>query len=254
MRWLSGVATFLALGIVSVAGAVPSDGAADTPRSKCVAKHEHVLASDRQAVVFESPGGEWGPHLEDESGPAIWACAYGHMLYRIGAPPPAGGSKYGWTAVSHVVLSGATVAYEWESFAGTQAEAGPQFDLWFVVVRDIRSDRLLRRVPTGDLLQPEHGSAGVGAVESMVLEPSGSVAWIATDNERSSQLPEQFVCKPFETCGYRDRPQYFDLYASDSSGTRLLASGTKIAPSSLTLAGHTMHWTQAGKRMSAALG
>ena len=46
---------------------------------------------------------------------------------------------------------------------------------------------------------------------------------------------------------------YYDLYALDSSGERLLASGTELAPSSLALAGSTLYWTQGGRPFSAGL-
>ena len=60
---------------------------------------------------------------------------------------------------------------------------------------------------------------------------------------------------------------YFDVYACDKSGTRLLASGTNVDPSSLALstgatgigvypssiAGSTLYWTQEGKQASSTL-
>jgi hypothetical protein len=60
---------------------------------------------------------------------------------------------------------------------------------------------------------------------------------------------------------------YFDVEAVDTSGTRLLAAGTDIDPSSLALAsggsdigghgqtveGNTVYWTEAGKVFSAPL-
>jgi hypothetical protein len=82
------------------------------------------------------------------------------------------------------------------------------------------------------------------------------VAWVAEDYERSSRVH-----------GGTEAP-FFDVYASDRTGTRLLASGTNVDPSSLALsagsfgvggllratAGSTLYWTQGGKSESALLG
>ncbi len=232
----------------------PAADAAGVQQPKCVVGHAHVLASDHQGVVFETGWSAWGPHMEHEVRPAVWACAYGHARYRVGTPPPPE-SMYGYIAVSNEVLNAWTMAYEWESIR-TRPEVERGSYLQFVVVRDIRTDRVLRRVPTGAPLHPEHGDAGVGFVESMVVTQSGSVAWIASDDERSFYQPKLLVCEPREPpdipeiCSYHDQPSYFDLYASDTFGTHLLASGNDIEPHSLTLAGHTIHWTQGGEPMS----
>src|SRR4029077_17139210 len=95
---------------------------------------------------------------------------------------------------------------------------------------------------------------GVGNVVALVLKSDGSVAWIADDYMRS--------ITPGGT-----GPPYFDVYAVDRSGTRLLASGTDVDPSSLALsvggnnigmssrsvAGSTLYWTQGGKPFSTTL-
>jgi hypothetical protein len=88
----------------------------------------------------------------------------------------------------------------------------------------------------------------------LVLKSDGSVAWIADDYERSSKLLGAGA-------------PYFDVYATDKTGTRLLASGTNIDPSSLalsvgasgvnakprTIEGSTLFWTQGGLSASTLL-
>jgi hypothetical protein len=110
---------------------------------------------------------------------------------------------------------------------------------------------VLHRVPTGAPLEPAPYYVGVGNVVAIIVKSDGAVAWIADDYERSVAGAE-----------------YFDVYAVDESGTRLLASGTNIDPSSLALSvggamgtasnpssasGSTLYWTQEGKAMSAPL-
>lgn len=109
-------------------------------------------------------------------------------------------------------------------------------------------------IPTGVPLKPEPRYVGVGQIVALVLKSDGSVAWIAEDYERSSKL-------------YGVGAPYFDVYATDKAGTRLLASGTGIDPSSLalsvgdfgvngflrTVVGSTVYWAQGGKSESASL-
>ena len=77
--------------------------------------------------------------------------------------------------------------------------------------------------------------AGVGAITALVVKTDGSVAWIARDRERSSP-----------SSGIAPELLFYDVYAADRSGTRLLAAGTDVSPSSLALGGSTVYWTQSG--------
>ncbi len=148
-----------------------------------------------------------------------------------------------------MTLSGAVVAYELASLG----ESGP--NAWMVVVLDLRTGRAIHRVPTGVPLRPEPGYIGVGNVVSIVLKSDGAVAWIADDYERT-------------TGSILTEVPYFDVEAVDKSGSRLLASGADIDPSSLALSvgatnigyhslaaeGNTVSWTRDGKPASASLG
>jgi hypothetical protein len=99
-----------------------------------------------------------------------------------------------------------------------------------VIVRDLRSGRVLRSTPTGTSTNPM--VVGVGPTTSIVLKKDGAVAWIV------------------DTSGEQNR---YQVHAADRSGARLLASGSDVDPSSLALAGSTLYWTQGGKAFSAAL-
>jgi hypothetical protein len=48
-----------------------------------------------------------------------------------------------------------------------------------VVVRNLRTGKVIRRVPTGTLVPPQPSVVGVGPAVSIVAKPDGAVAWIA---------------------------------------------------------------------------
>lgn len=187
------------------------------------------MTADPEAEIFEAstPGGF--PEYLD-----VFGCAYGHTrAYRLGLPPGCGAPVC--LGVRHELLAGSIVAYE--SFFTSEGVGR-----WYVVVRDLRTGRLLRHLPTGIPLKHELNFAGVGPIVGLVVKPDGSVAWIAEDFERSAPATST-----------SEEARCYDVYASDRSGTRLLASGLNISPSSLALGGSTVYWTQGGKPMSAVL-
>jgi hypothetical protein len=117
--------------------------------------------------------------------------------------------------VEKVTLSGSVVGYE-------------EFDIqigvssrWAVIVRDLRTGRVLHRA----------NSTG-GFVQDLVLKTDGAVAWIVD----TRFLPDEYA-----------------VVALDKTGMRTLASGPSVAPSSLALAASTLYWTQDGKPFSAVL-
>jgi hypothetical protein len=150
---------------------------------------------------------------------------------------------------SHVSLAGSAVAAENSFVPECGCAAEGDIAEWEIVVRNLRTGRVLHDVPTGTPLRPKPRYIGVGAVVGLVLNDDGSVAWIAQDYERSATPHGTGV-------------PYFDVYASDETGTRLLASGTNIDPSSLALSAgdfgvsgmsRTVYWMQGGKSESATL-
>jgi hypothetical protein len=126
-------------------------------------------------------------------------------------------------------LAGAIAAYEAASASGAQGQA--KTISWRVVVRDLRSGRVLHDVPTGTP-KANPFAVGVGRTLEIVVKSDGAVAWIA-------QAP------PYEGT--------YQVHALEKSGSRLLASGAEVDPSSLAIGGSTLYWTQGGKPMSAPL-
>ncbi len=65
-----------------------------------------------------------------------------------------------------------------------------------------------------------------------MVKLDGSVAWIVETGEEEGR---------------------YQVHAVDKSGSRVLASGPNIDPSSLALAGSTLYWTQGDQPFSASL-
>ncbi len=98
-------------------------------------------------------------------------------------------------------------------------------------MRNLRTGRLIRKLPTGTPMTPRPSWIGIGPTTAIVVKSDGAVAWIV------------------ET----DFPTEYQVHTVDKSGNRVLASGTDIDPSSLALAGNTLYWTQGGQPFSAPL-
>jgi hypothetical protein len=108
--------------------------------------------------------------------------------------------------VDEETLGGSVVAYE-EFDVPTEGQGD-----WLVLVRDLRTGRVLHRV----------ASMG-GFVEDLVVRSDGSVAWIVDEG---------------------GKPEESKVVSVDKTGTHTLAAGVGIAPMSLALAGSTLYWTQ----------
>jgi hypothetical protein len=225
--------------------------------AKC-APRSHTLLADPQAQVYSSPE-------NIDGGISLRACVYGQRRSFFVAlcvtDTPTNIPPVECIKVNHVTLVGEFVAYEEADVGGSRYPGiEPNVGEWYVIVRSLQTGRIVHKAPTGTPLAPKPPRyAGVGNIVALVLKNDGSVAWIAEDYGRSMAGPP---VGPEET-----RLSYFDVYACDKSGTRLLASGTNIDPTSLALstgakgvsghalfiAGSTLYWTQGGKSESAAL-
>jgi hypothetical protein len=243
----------MVIAVIPVLALLLTPGAASAARArhalppKC-APSSHTVLADAQARVYATREGS----LEYLS---IRGCAYGQRRSFFISACNRHESATVCADTSHVALTGVMVASE-NAFVveGRGEEKG--IDEWHVEVRNLRTGRVLHEVPTGAPLKPESRYVGIGPIVGLVLKSDGSVAWIAEDYERSSVLGR----KPFTI-------PYYDLYAVDKSGTRLLASGTDVDPTSLSLSvgsfsvngysrivvGSTLYWTQGGKPFSATL-
>jgi hypothetical protein len=205
-----------------------------SPSKSATQPYRKTIAADPVAQVYSlgagppvTPGhGEWKRQ--------IYGCTYGHRgAYSLGVEPYRELSKYSNESrfgELNIVLAGAIVAYEDFSFfegLGGQRQG--------VVVEDLRTGRRLRDEPTGKHKVP--GSEpelefGIGDTTAIVVKSDGSVAWIVkTSTEEGT----------------------YQVHAADATGSRVLASGADIDPSSLALAESTLYWTQGSQPHSAPL-
>jgi hypothetical protein len=141
-------------------------------------------------------------------------------------------SPSGCGGIRHLTLTGVMLAYE-EYATGSISE--PAWSLW-VTVQNLRTGKVLHSVPTGTLTPPKQYDVGVGPAVAIIVKSDGAAAWIA-ENEQES----------------KEGSPYYEVHAVDKTGTRLLAAGTNINPSSLAVAGNILYWTQGGKPYSAVL-
>jgi hypothetical protein len=183
---------------------------------RCSTRRGHVLVADQQARVYRAENSL--SELE------IYGCAYrGHQSYILGPTPECTSSGCGGLEGTPT-LAGSVVAYELHNTIA-RIEAS-----WLVVVRDLRTGRILERLPTGSSTSSE--VLGGGPTAGIVVKADGSVAWIVDGGEARGGLHVQVV---------------------DKAGSRTIASGMDIAPNSLALVGSTLYWTQGGRPLSATL-
>jgi hypothetical protein len=210
-----------------------------SPLRSALQPYRQTIAVDRYAQVYSLGGGPPvkapppGFPRTEEWTRVIYGCVYGHRgAYALGVVPRTETTKY--MEETHYgdigqVLAGPIVAFE--SFV-LPSFGRPE---WKVVVRDLRTGRTLRDEPTGTSARsgpdPEQ-TAGIGHTTTIVVKDNGSVAWVVSTGQ--------------ENGGYQ-------VHAVDTTGSRLLASGLDINPSSLALAGSTLYWAQGGRAFSTTL-
>jgi hypothetical protein len=221
-------------GCVALLLVAPPAGEAGRPRS-CAPSHVRVLAADATAAVYARRGAAVTPGGRRRPG-TVYGCARGGArAYRLG-PAPTGDAGFA-AGVAHVTLAGSKAAYELhcEVFGdplrvcvALGAPQSPSSHL--VMVRDLRSGRLVHRVAVSAPSAGEGVQVGVAA-RSIAVKADGSVAWIA-DTTRS--------------------PRY-EVHEADRSGTRVVALGSDIDPASLRVRGSAIHWRQGTMPFSAPL-
>jgi hypothetical protein len=197
---------------------------------KCPTANSRVLLADAEAEVYVVKE-HLAPYNEPE--PVVRGCAYGRKRsYFIGESEehPGGSAGGGSSSVKLEMLAGSIVAY---TPAGGYVNSGKGRAGVLMVVRNLRTGRVLHAVTTSVLTKPGASPDSVGPIDAIVVKSDGAVAWIVGT-------------------GYPDDIEYH-VYAIDRSGSRLLASGANIEPYSLALAGSALYWTQGGQPFSAPL-
>ena len=199
----------------------------------CPRAHSRVVLADSQAEVFLAPE---DPALPEFLG--FYGCSFkGKRSYLLGTPPAY--SSSGGSGIRLETLAGSIVAYEGGSASSHYGTS------WLVIVRDLRTGKVLHSVPTGTPAHPEPPrtedgitgqDVGIGPAAAIVVKSDGAVAWIV-------EAPNQGSGANYE----------YQVHAVDSTGSRVLAAGPEVEPRSLALAGSTLYWMVGGKPMSATL-
>ncbi len=212
------ISTILVLALLL---ATTSLSAARVPHAapRCSPARSHVLLANAQIELYSTVE---VIDMYHDKGVVIYGCAYGHRSYRLGADELCYGAPCG--GPRREVLDGAFVAYE-------DGGGGQATNTYLVVVRNLRSGRVIHRLPTGTPVTPKPSWVGIGPTTAIEVRGDGAVAWIV------------------ET-GY---PTEYQVHAVDRTGSRVLASGADIGPSSLALAGSMLYWMQGGQPFSALL-
>jgi hypothetical protein len=141
----------------------------------------------------------------------------------------------GNTQIHNLTLARTVFAYEEPYYGGnryTEEREEESVTEWHVVVRDLRTGRVLHRVPTGmkEIAHPMY--VGDGPTTAIVVKSDGAVAWVLDTAQQAAR---------------------YQVHALDKSGERVLASGSDVDPHSLALAGSTLYWKQGGKPFSTVL-
>jgi hypothetical protein len=199
----------IALLAVVAAGATSSLAPAASTTGTCGRHQGHTLAQSDSARVYSLNNGVYGCAIPNGS------------VYRLGSASVCQGHG----RATPVALAGRLVAYGLETCG---------IDTGSSVV-------IVRRLTNGKRLHEDAATTGpVGAesfetVESLVLKPGRSDAWISVTNS-------------VVTHGAT-----IEVHKHDSTGTSLLDSGLGIDPHSLRLTGSKLAWRHDGKRRSAIL-
>lgn len=210
------------LAALALLAAAPAAGAGSPGKRPLQCPHARpvTLVADSQASVYRTMG-KIVSGCEVSGSASIEGRVGRRRAVVLGAAP------FGTTGlvggVDLVALSGTVAAYEtyFEEFAPISVSRR-------VVVRDLRTGRVLH---SASVESPEPAEANVQTT-AIVVKADGAVAWIVETPKSAAE---------------------FQLHALDSSGSRLVASGSDIAPGSLALAGNTLYWTQGARAMSTTL-
>jgi hypothetical protein len=204
-------------------GPVAPEAVASQHHQTCpVARHGKLVRRDRVAEVYYASSG------------AITGCVFasGHRhILGHGFEPESQGSH----GILDTVLTGYYAAYE-QVHDPFEPEAGDP-STWYIVVRDLRTGKLVHREPTG--ISDDPASVGLGEASSRVVSGTGAVAWIVIDRQAPCEPARNLYCAQVHVITSRGNASIV------AEGT---ASPLGIEPASLELHHGTLSWRQGSKR------
>jgi hypothetical protein len=200
-------------------------------QTRCPPSGVRIVRSNTSAVVYRRT-----ETIGNFRGPVLWACTRpAGRAVQIGpneecSSSPQEGECFG---AGNLALAGTIVAYSFTESGSTST--GPGLEQDWVLARDLRSGKLLFKVPSGTPVAPEPGQVGVGSVYGVEALANGTVAWLVKD--------EEIRCEEFQPC-----PRW-QIHVRSRTGQKIIAHGV-IRPGSLRLHGPTLTWKQSGRRRS----
>lgn len=232
----SGAVVLAILGCLLIVTVTSTAQAPSKSHAGCAPDHVHILLANAQSELY-SRFQTVETYYERTM---VYGCAKGHRRYELGEAASCAGGGGGGASCGGIALeqlTGPIVAFTKTDIVGTgQGSLSLGSASWLIVVRNLRTGRVLQNVPTGTRAMSLEGDTGIGRALAIVVKSDGAVAWIAEDDEQSA-----------------GGPTVYQVHALDKTGSRLLASGSDIRPNSLRLVDSTLSWRQGGKPMSAVL-
>jgi hypothetical protein len=233
----------LALAVVLYSLASPTTPAASASRSstRCAPPGAHIRLADKAAAFYT--------FTEKYGNLEAAACAVGHHSIPVGevfewddntGPCVPGCLEKGWAAL--IRLNGPVLAFAARSWEDTKY--GQCYcESWHIVVRDLRTGRLLHYRPTA----PHVGNSasdyyvGLGPAERVVADNGGDVAWILED----------FVAWDAQFREGHEQPMSYQVRLIAGHKELLLASAADVNPAFLALHNGMLEWKQGGTRHTA---
>lgn len=188
---------------------------AEGAKEMCVPPRARTLAATPSSVVYRSKTGA--------SGGGTFGC-----LKSLGRNRWLGDGRGRERFLGAFALGSDRVAYGLTLYENTREDVADQQ----VRVLNLRTGALLLKVPAVSVADPESPKTR-GGVHDIAMSGGGSVAWIAANTNTS--------------------PPAFELWTSDTHGTRMLDAGPDLLPTSLAVSGARFYWTRAGRPMTTTL-
>lgn len=232
--------------VLGVLLALPTGGVA-AAGPKCPRRHAKTLLSDREAIVYSY----------EETATGFWttaACAHGHQSVPVEHAFEGGLSDQEVCGLNHdcamagwhhtIVLSGTTLAYAMER-PGDAKYTRCACNEWRVVVRDLRTGRILHDAATAPYRESriESQHVGLGPALRVVVDQTGALAWIVRDDVEWERIFSEDWKKDAAT---DDPPFTYQVRMIAHGHESLLASGTDVDPTALAVHRHRVEWRQGG--------
>jgi len=206
MRWVWAVVS-----VTVATGWVVSEGheeAGAATADRCALRGARILDASAETVVYR--------RRPRPRNPGTYGCARS-----VGRNRWLGDGRGFERFLGPLALSGEKVAYGLTLYENSRGDLGEHR----VRVLNLRTGRLVFQAGATALPDPETPRGAFG-VRDVALTRGGAVAWIAGD--------------------VNTVPTTFEVWVADRSGTRMVARGQDVSPTSLAVSGNRVYWHAGG--------